>query len=274
MIATYWGVRGSIPVPGETTLRYGGNTSCVTVEMGDRIVVIDAGTGIRRLGASLAGTDLEIFVLLTHLHQDHIQGFPLFHPLYEKGRTVHALEYAQGELRWSPVQLLDGIHFPLRPLNLPSFCECVTADAMIFLRQHGIDVSRLAVNHPGGAYGYRFEESGSVFVHIPDNEIDAPGASGPSFEELAEFCRGADVLSHDAQFLPEEMHERRGWGHTEVTRACDLAVAAGAGHLVLFHHDPDRSDDELDALQARAKELLDPHDIACTAAYEGLRIAL
>jgi phosphoribosyl 1,2-cyclic phosphodiesterase len=274
MIVRYWGVRGSIPVPGEGTVRYGGNTSCVSVEREDGILVLDAGTGIRELGRALSGTETDIYILLTHLHGDHIQGFPMFQPLYEPGRRVHALEYRHGGRVWSLIDLLDGIHWPVRPGELPSVCDCVRGEPLEFLRDQGFVVSRVEANHPGGAYGYRIEDEGKFFVHITDNEIDPPGDAVTSFEELLDFCRGAHVLSHDAQFLTSEMDHTRGWGHTDIGRACDLAVEAEVGHLVLFHHDPDRTDSQLDAIHAMARGSLEAHGIECTVAFEGLKLEL
>ncbi len=274
MIVTFWGVRGSVPVPGPSTVRYGGNTSCVSVEKDGRLLIIDAGTGIRSLGSYLKGTDTEIFILLTHLHGDHVFGFPLFEPLYERGRRIHALDYTARGDAWSVLDLLDGIHWPVRVDELLSASVRVREDGLEFLAREGFTVRSLAVNHPGGAYGYRIEGNGRAFVHIPDNEIDPPGEVTASFEELVDFCRGADILSHDAQYLPTEVEQTRGWGHSDVGHVCDLAVAAGAGHLVLFHHDPERTDTQLDAVQGLARGTLDPAGIQCTVAREGLRFQL
>jgi ribonuclease BN (tRNA processing enzyme) len=136
-----------------------------------------------------------------------------------------------------------------------------------------LEVEALPVNHPGGAYGYRVTDAGRRFVFIPDNEIEAADPTTP-YEEIVAFCRGADVLCHDAQYLDDDMPAKHGWGHSCLRNTCRLAIDAGVRHLVFFHHDPDRTDDQLDAMQASARRFLEPYGIACTAAYEGLGITL
>ncbi|MEM1043074.1 MAG: MBL fold metallo-hydrolase [Bacteroidota bacterium] len=270
MTVTFYGVRGSTPAPGTAFARYGGHTTCAAVALGDRVLVLDAGTGIRPLGRALLGRGDDLFVLLTHLHADHVTGFPFFAPLYEEGRTIHLIDYE--EASWSPLALFDGVHYPLRPGDLPCSVQRTREQPMAFLRAHGLPVTRQAVNHPGGAYGYRVGHEGQRFVFMPDNELG--DESLVPRETIVAFCQGADVLCHDAQYLEDEIEERRGWGHSSVSEAVELAVEAGVGHLVLTHHDPDRTDDDLDRVQARARAALGPHGIACTVAYEGLTFHL
>lgn len=269
MRVTFWGVRGSTPAPGAAFVRYGGHTTCVSVAIGDQVLVLDAGTGIRPLGRSLVGRSEAIFVLLTHLHADHVIGFPFFAPLYESERMVHLLDYQEATGVWSPLALFDGVHYPLRPGDLPCAVRRVDGDPGSYLAQHGIELERQAVNHPGGAYGYRVTHEGRSFVFIPDNELDPPERE-VAREEIVAFCRGADVLCHDAQYLGSEIAERRGWGHSSVEQAMELAVEAGVRNAVLFHHDPDRTDADLDEIQAAARAQSDPHGIGSTVAFEGL----
>lgn len=271
MTITFWGVRGSTPAPGAAFARYGGHTTCVSVAVEDRVLVLDAGTGLRPLGRSLAGTGAEVFVLLTHLHADHLLGFPFFAPLYEEACRVHVLDYGEGEAAWSPLSLFDGRHYPLEQGDLGCDLRRVHADPVEYLREHGLRVRSHPVNHPGGALGYRVEHDGHAFVFIPDDELYPPERAIP-YDEIVAFCRGADVLCHDAQYLAEEIDARRGWGHSSVDEAVDLAVEAGVGRLVLFHHDPDRTDDALDAVQAHARDRLAPHGIRCSVAYQGLTL--
>lgn len=273
MIVTFWGVRGTLPTPGAHTLRYGGNTTSVSVEVEGQILVLDTGSGIRALGTTLQGGDAEIFILLTHLHTDHILGFPYFQPLYEPTRQVHLIDYPQEGGAWSLLDLIDGVHFPLDPEDLLCSYHRVQHDGLAYLRTHGFLVEALPVNHPGGAFGYRVTHQGRRFVFIPDNEIDASEKT-TSIDDLVAFCRDADVLCHDAQYLADDMPAKHGWGHSCLHQVVELAVAARVEHLVLFHHDPDRTDDALDALQADARARLAPHGIACTAAYEGLTLDL
>lgn len=272
MQLTCWGVRGSIPAPSPKNQRYGGNTSCVTVEGEDRILVIDAGTGIRRLGLDLLGTDKTIHLVLTHVHSDHVEGFPFFKPLYEEERTLHVIDHNYEDTKWSLLERLDGFHFPLVEAEIPATINRVEQEGVSFLNEQGFDLSRRPVNHPGGAYGYRISLNGRTVVHIPDNEIHPPGPSMASFDELVSFCEEADVLVHDAQYRQDDVPEKSGWGHSILPDVCELAEAADVGHLVLFHHDPDRTDDELDAMQKQARERLGPAGIECTAAHEGLTL--
>lgn len=255
-------------------MRYGGNTACVSVEIDDRILVLDAGTGIRSLGYALKGTDEDIFILLTHPHADHVMGFPFFEPLYEPGRVIHLFDYQHADRSWSLVDLLDSVLFPMPLEELCCSLRQVAGDPITYLQQHGLDVTRLALNHPGGAYGYRIAWNGRTYVHMTDNEIDSPHAPHTTFEEFVQFCRHADVLCHDAQYGAQDVPAKQGWGHSVARRACELAAAAAVDHLVLFHHDPDRTDGALDALQALAEAQLRPDGIACTVAYEGLEIEL
>ncbi|MCI0538703.1 MAG: MBL fold metallo-hydrolase [Verrucomicrobiales bacterium] len=276
MRVTFWGVRGSLPSPGPSTVRYGGNTPCVSIELGsDQVLVLDAGTGIRELGKQLARRAAEVFVLLTHDHWDHVQGFPFFIPIYQANRMVHVFATENNHrMLCSLIEQMDGAHFPVSPDQLPSQTRCVTEDPTQFMREHGLKVSRIAINHPGGGYGYRLEESGRTVVFIPDNELDPPYPKTTAFDEFVEFCRGADILIHDAQYVDEDMPLKRGWGHSLVRQTCELAAAAEVKHLLLYHHDPDRTDDALDALQADARTRFLAHHsgVRCTAAFEGLML--
>ncbi len=274
MIVRYWGVRGSMPSPGHSTVRYGGNTACVSVESGGDILILDAGTGIRELGKSLKGTNKRIFLALSHRHYDHILGFPLFAPLFEDGRIVHLIGYPAEDQTWTPLELMDGVYWPVRPEDLRSDVHVVGEEGYEMLAESGLMVDRLPVNHPGGALGFRVRHSSRTFVHITDNELYPPGEPAASFQQLVEFCDGADVLSHDAQYLDREMPMKEGWGHSLASTACQLAIESRVRSLVLFHHDPDRSDAALDALGERSQNDLSSYDIALMVAYEGLQFDL
>lgn len=273
MIVTYWGVRGSLPVPGPDTVRYGGNTACVGVEIAGRLLVLDAGTGIRALGEALRGAPREIVVLLSHRHADHLQGLPFFAPLFSGDRDVFLLDHPCGAGAWSALGMFDGVHVPMLPAQLAPTVRRVAEDPVSFLSSRGIAASRLQLRHPGGAFGWRLEEGGRAFVHLTDSEMEE-GGEDAFFRECAEFCRGADVLSHDAQYLRAEMPRRRGRGHSSVERVCELAAEAGVGRLVLFHHDPERTDAELEGVERDARRRLEPLGIGCDAAREGMRIEL
>ena len=278
MRVRFWGVRGSIPTPGPSTVRYGGNTSCVSIEFADdRVLVLDAGTGIRLLGDELARGNAEISMAVTHGHWDHIQGFPFFAPLYQPGRTIlfgpHGRARSLFELL---IQQMDGTKFPVAGDRLPSSLSFVSDEEFDRRTREIAAVSRLSVNHLGGADGIRVRCDGHTVVYIPDNELDPPYQPIAPFDEIVDFCRNADVLIHDAQYLEEDMPEKRGWGHSVVSQVCDLAAKAEVAHLVLFHHDPSRTDDQLDAIQDIARARLSElgSSAHCTVAYEGLMLAV
>jgi len=271
MKITLWGVRGSYPAPGAHTLRYGGATSCVSVETPEAVLVLDGGTGIIALGDRLLLTadPRPIFVLLTHAHLDHVFGLPFFAPLYDEGREVTFFNLHLGDAEWTPLSLFDGRYVPTRPATLRARLRVVTpSDTIAVLREAGLDLAVLPVNHPGGAYAYRITHGGHSLVYAPDSEISPP-IPFVSPAALAAFCRGTDVLIHDAQYTDADLPLKRGWGHSRVSEACALAEASGAAHLVLFHHDPYRTDEAVDALQAEARAALRPSGIRCDAACEG-----
>jgi len=274
----FWGVRGSIASPGATTVRYGGNTACVSVDVGkNRLVVFDAGTGIRVLGKTLQAGSQTIFVLLSHSHWDHIQGFPFFSPLYEPKRTVYVLPPLAGKAqRCSALTQMDGAHFPVTPDRLPSRTYCITEGGMDLLADHGLCIAPIPTNHPGGGSGYRIEQAGRSVVYLTDNELAPPYEPATDFDMFAHFCRHADLLIHDAQYLENDMPHKHGWGHSLVSQACALAAAAQVKHLILFHHDPERTDDEIDAIQDMARAWLQTQEqpLQCTAAYEGLVVKI
>ena len=145
---------------------------------------------------------------------------------------------------------------------------------MGFMREHGLSISRIPTNHPGGGYGYRIENHGRSVVYLTDNELDPPGQKATQFAEFVQFCRHTDVLIHDAQYLEEDMPHKHGWGHSLASQACELATAAEARHLILYHHDPDRTDDELDVVQQDADAWFKERNanIRCTVAFEGLTL--
>ncbi len=279
MIITFYGVRGSIPSPGPDTARYGGNTSCVYIELANGgKLILDCGTGIRKLGKRLAHTDDAIDILLSHGHWDHIQGYPFFEPIYQPGRRIRVFTGTQGEhgKLCSLFNQIDGAYFPVRAEQLPSLGECITEDPGTVLRKDNINVLRARLNHPGGGHAYRIEEDGTSCVYITDNELEPPSKVATNYDQWVAFCRGVDVLIHDAQYLESDMPRKHGWGHSLVTQVRQLAVDAEAACLVMFHHDPDRSDAEIDFIQRENENFFRgrraPSISVCAA--EGLRIRL
>jgi phosphoribosyl 1,2-cyclic phosphodiesterase len=289
----FWGTRGSIPTPGTNTVRYGGNTPCVEVrtETG-RLVILDAGTGIRELGRSLmaglngsegAAGRIAADIFLTHAHWDHIQGIPFFAPIFVPGN--HFTIWGSKALETSIDRVIRD---QMSPVVFPvSFEEL---DARIDFSEiaeercvgDGYEVTAFAVQHPGGALGYRFrsgKETGRAFVYISDNEL-APHdtyKSGPDWKaRLVEFVRGAKVLVHDATYTAQEYQKHRGWGHSTYDEAVALALEAGVEELVLFHHRPERSDDEVDQCVAACQSLVESRgsSLKVCAAAEGMQLTV
>jgi phosphoribosyl 1,2-cyclic phosphodiesterase len=270
MRVIFWGTRGSFAVPGPATLRYGGNTTCLQIEPASgETVVVDAGSGLRELGRVLApGAPQAVHLLITHLHWDHLLGFLFFEPAYLSGWEVRVAGWPQaleGLRSLFATQQGDG-HFPVSWENLPARLGPAPGLQPPRFSLGSMEVATTPLNHPQGGIGFRFSEEGRDLVFLTDNELEGPGPR--SFEQFVEFCRGAEVLVHDAQFLPEEQEGRRGWGHSDYAAAVRLAREAGAGRLLLFHHDPGRSDEGVAAIERRAQELAGP-GLAVTAAREG-----
>ena len=254
----FWGTRGSIPTPGRNTVRYGGNTPCVEVRTSEGwLIILDAGTGIRELGRSLIsranGAPIAGDIFLTHAHWDHIQGIPFFGPIFQRGNhfTIWGAKALQTDIGRVVRDQMSPVVFPV------AFEEL---DATIDFREiaeerragNGYEVRAYQVRHPGGALGYRFTERGNserALVYISDNEL-GPGAkydTRPAWREgLVEFVRGAQVLVHDTMYTADEYDHFRGWGHSTYDEAVELALDAAVGQLVMYHHKPERADDEVD----------------------------
>lgn len=276
MKLTFWGTRGSIAVPGASTLRYGGNTTCLGVEVdGQPPIILDAGGGIRSLGLKLAETPgpLEVVLLITHLHWDHLLGFLFFDPVYRPGSQIRLGGWPRG---LEGVQSLfdsqrsDG-HFPVMFSNLPSQ---VFRDKSILAPRFDlgpVKVRTIPLNHPQGGIGLRFDLDHRSFVFLTDNELGGPGKL--QMDDYAEFCKGARVLVHDAQYLPEEMTTHAGWGHSDWRAVLELGKRAGVEQLILTHHDPNRTDDQIDDMLAEARYEAGPH-MQVEAAHEGLSLLI
>ncbi len=261
----FLGVRGSIPTPGHDA---GGNTACLEVCAGDTRIILDAGTGLRTLGAErMASGPRHSTILLSHLHWDHICGLPFFTPIYVPG---HRVEIASGPNGVMPLDaairgLFRAPFFPVeydalggtvttRELRSPTGCDdCFQIG--------DITITMAKLNHPDPVYGYRLEHAGQAIVYATDTEHFA--CVDPTLKKLA---AGADILIYDAQYTPDEYPSKVGWGHSTWQAGAELARAAGVAQLVLFHHDPARTDAQLAALESDARAALS----GTVAAREGL----
>ncbi len=246
-----WGTRGSQATPGNETVRYGGNTSCVEVRATpDTAIVLDAGTGIRRLGRALGPEIVRVDVLLTHLHIDHIQGLGFFDVLHRPGFEVHIWGpgSATADLRTRLTRYMSPPLFPVRLTDLP--CDLHLHDIhQSTFAVPGVDVRAALVCHPGPTVGYRLQDGKGSLAYLPDHE---PALASHRFAFDPEWCSGlelaagVDVLIHDAQYRTDEYDARIGWGHSTLEQALAFAELARVGRFVPFHHDPEHDDDMLD----------------------------
>ena len=279
MRATIWGCRGSLPAPGASKLRYGGDTSCVEVRLSDgTLIVLDAGTGIREFGSQLEEGIREVHLLLTHLHMDHVEGFPFFSLLWTKDCDLHV---------WGPPSPMHGLNErlarymspPLFPIDLHDVpASCTFHDLPSDTWQIGsATILAMHIEHPGPTVGFRIEEDGRSFAYMPDHE---PAALGDFRNETTDWIDGyalaenVDLLMHDAQYTDEEYSARRGWGHSSYADAVAYGQIAGAKKLLLFHHDPTHDDDTLEEIEHNARALWEPDGEAPTLAATGMAIDL
>ncbi len=259
MNVTLWGTRGSVSSPGPDTVRYGGNTSCVAVRDGaGDLLVLDAGTGIRRLGAAIE-PGKRVDLLLTHLHMDHIQGLGFFDPLFRDDEEVHVWGPSSTllDLRQRLIRYLSPPLFPVRLRELPCRLEIhdVTDEKFKIGR---FTVTAHLVCHPGPTVGYRISEGGTSVAYLPDHEPALGVAAFPGEAHWTsgyDLAEGVDLLIHDAQYDSSEYPAQVGWGHSTMQQAASFARLCGAKRLVTFHHDPRHSDAHLDEMTA---ELGDP----------------
>jgi phosphoribosyl 1,2-cyclic phosphodiesterase len=276
---TFWGVRGSIPTPGPKTVKYGGNTSCLELRFGadDRLVIVDAGSGIRELAGKLLANDLKkgpirTRIFLTHTHWDHIMGFPFFTPIFIPKTELEVfgpVSFEEDPLEKVIGDQLSYRYFPIRQAELSAAIRYFALKESDQDLGSGLRVRTKYLNHPILVLGYRFEFEGkvlctaydhepyqNVFEMAPDDPRYDPeavkegaAAAAAENEKVAQFFRGADLLVHDSQYKQEEWEAgKKGWGHSTFKWAIEQAYRAGVKHLVLFHHDPDRSDAELEQI--------------------------
>lgn len=256
MKITIWGTRGSIPAPSPENNDFGGNTSCVEVRQGDTMVILDAGSGIRRLGDAFPSGISRIDILLTHLHLDHIMGLGFFMPLYNPNMQVNI---------WGPTSTRESLLtrlqrylspplFPIRLQDLPCQPNIIEINQSNF-KIGPLNITSSYVCHPGPTVGYRIENGNTVLAYIPDHEPALGSARFPQEKDWTsgyELAHGADLLLHDAQYTPDEYLPRVGWGHSSMGDALKFATIAEVKKLLLFHHDPSHTDQRLRELLQNA----------------------
>jgi phosphoribosyl 1,2-cyclic phosphodiesterase len=268
---TFWGVRGSIASPGPSTVRYGGNTSCLEVRCGDSLLIFDAGTGIRELGEALSKSGaVELDLFFTHTHFDHICGLPFFAPAYAPKNKLRlwAGHLPPGQtLRRVVSDLMSAPLFPVPVEIMSAAVEFREFAAGAELRPaEGVVLRTSALNHPNGAVGYRIDFGGRAICYITDTEH----CQGKRDQTIINLVRGADVMIYDCTYTDAEYPGRVGWGHSTWEECLRLAEAAGVATPVIFHHDPTRDDDALDRLAAAAAAI----NPAAVVAREGLTITV
>lgn len=280
MKITVWGCRGTLPTPGHHTLKYGGNTTCLEIRnQAGFLTIVDAGSGLRFLGKRLIQEKNleEMCLMLTHSHWDHLMGFPFFIPAYFSKFKINVcgVQSARNYMSQSLARQLEAPYFPVNfdqlKANFNFSCKGPGCEKCIHMKVESINLS-----HPNGGFGFSFSENNRRFVFLTDNELGYQQPEGLPAKDYVEFARDADLLFHDAQYTEEEIVKTRTWGHSTYDEALDLAIKANVKRLGLFHHDPDRTDSELDHIvrELRAKAAVRSDRLDIFAVYEGMQIEL
>jgi CheY-like chemotaxis protein/phosphoribosyl 1,2-cyclic phosphodiesterase len=280
----YWGVHGTLPVPGPQYVRYGGNTPCVSVEVGgEPLTIFDCGSGIKRLSDHLvkkAGERFSGRIFISHTHWDHINTVPFFAPLYQRGNQIEIFGPYQGDLtieRAISAQM-ESVYFPVTVREFGA--RLVFRDLREETLEFGpLRLDTMLLRHPGYCLGYRLRVRGRTLCYITDNELYLPSDSRHDaryVERLATFVRGADVLITDTTYRDHEYPSKVDWGHSCVSQVADLAARAGVKRLHLFHHDPDQTDADIDAKLDEMREALARMGarVECDAPAEGSEFVL
>lgn len=276
-----WGSRGNIAVSDADKVFYGGATACIEVRTSDHsVIILDAGTGIRKLGHSLLNANERSYALLvSHGHDDHLAGLPFFEPLYDENTTLLVFEHE--ELR----NKLEGMCFQEEARLFSPMCARSVEASIVWqpALQYGhvtqigsAFVTAVPASHQGRCSGFKITDRGKSIVYLPDNELDFDHGAEMDFDAYVRICQGVDLLVHDAQFTCEEYGSCQGWGHSTWRRALDLAVAANVQQLALFHHDVERTDKQLDAIvtQCRREAAARSPRLLCFAMRDGTELVL
>jgi phosphoribosyl 1,2-cyclic phosphodiesterase/CheY-like chemotaxis protein len=278
----FWGVRGSIPSPGQATVFFGGNTSCLELRTAGRIIILDAGSGIRPLGLSLVEEfpkdAMDLTLLITHTHWDHIQGFPFFSPAYDSRNRIHIFGYegAMAGLRSTLAGQMESPYFPVALSEMPGNLTINELRDMTFTL-HGMKVEACFTNHPGVCVAYKLHTPDGIVVYMPDNETKRGSSRADSADKLlADFIRGVDVLIMDSQYTADEYQTHIGWGHGCIDEVVRMAIAMKVKRLYTFHHDPAHDDRCVSGMLMHARQLVEAagSSLLIEAAREGMEVLL
>ncbi|UCD85466.1 MAG: MBL fold metallo-hydrolase [Deltaproteobacteria bacterium] len=279
MVITCWGARGSIPVSGKEYLKYGGSTTCMEIRTkDDETIIIDAGSGIRRLGNKLLQEDRKKYsIIFTHAHWDHILGFPFFKPIYIKGTHIDMFgcPFAQESVKQIISRTMDHPNFPVNfdDINAKMSYHGACKEAFSI---RSLTVTPILLSHPNKGIGYKFVEGDRCFVFLTDNELGYKHPGGLDYQDYLDFSSGADLLIHDSEFTEEEYRVTRKWGHSVYPDALKLALEAQVKKFGLFHHNQERTDAALDRIVEDCQRTIGESkaSLECFAAYEGMEIRL
>ncbi len=287
MILKFWGTRGSIPVPGDSTLKYGGNTPCVEIRSDkNELLILDAGSGIRELGKVVQKNDHQknINILISHYHWDHIQGIPFFLPLYCKGNIVN---FWGENIENQPVESvlsyqMTSNYFPIRLSELSAKINFKEVGTNEKFSLNGMEITTFRANHSSPTLTYKISENNKSIVYMTDNELNVKDDENEDNltsvrelnKNLIEFCRGCDYLIHDSMYDETTMLQKKGWGHTGNKTLAAFGILAEVKYLVLFHYNPDYADDKIDLLLEETRGVLKRNktETKCIAAKEGMSI--
>lgn len=278
MKITCWGARGSIPVSGKEYAKYGGDTTCLEIrsKAGD-ILIIDAGTGIRRLGNKLLTGESNLNILFTHAHWDHLMGFPFFKPIYSKKTSIkmYGCAYTQQSIEKVLSKSMIAPYFPVDFSQLQAAIVPRTVCEEPF-KIGPVLVTPIQLSHPNQGIGYKLTEEDKSFVFLTDNELTLRHSGGGEYRDYLRFAAGADVLVHDAEYTPDQYRITKGWGHSIYTDALRLAMEAGVKEFGLFHHNQDRTDDELDRMVDDCRTIAGKENasVRCFGVEAGMEINL
>lgn len=288
MIIRFWGTRGSIPVPGKNTLKYGGNTPCVEIRSSEnKLLILDGGSGIRELGKHMTSRDEEdINIFISHYHWDHIQGIPFFTPLFNPKNKVTFYGISSNGLtveKEMKQQMLPN-NFPISLDEFKSDLHFMEINKNIEYDINGLKVETFILNHPSPTLTFKITEDDSSFIYMTDNELNIDNdqeRQDDSFlrsmnKELIAFCKNSDCLVHDAMFDENSMINKKGWGHSSNVSLAQFSIMANIKNLVLFHYNPDYDDSKIDFILKETQLFLEKQNskINCIASKEGLEIKI